>query len=172
MANTINAARSGYDSYLDVTGPTGSYQKIQSNVSTDLTPMTHVIELKDYVLTTAAGALDIDLYDLGTLDVGAGAGRDNLGNTWAQAKVLSVFIENTAASLTGVLTIDQNAVTATAWGGLFGTTAVTALPASAQVNAFMGAAGSSITDVTDHVIRLVASTATVTLNLVITTIDV
>lgn len=124
--------------------------------------------LKNYSLTTSSGNLDIDLYDLGTLDVGSGPGRDNLGNLCANARVLSVFIENLSSSNTGVLRIDQNGLGSTAWSGLFGATAITNLESGAFVAANLGDTGATVTDVTDHMLRLSAQTADCTINVHLT----
>lgn len=173
MANTF--ARSEFRATVGVssTGSTGASHSSGGTFTKDYRSsgvyvITNVLELSDYSLTVAAGNLDIDLYDLGTLDIGAGAGRDNLGNTWAQSKVHSVFIENEATSV-GTLRIDQAGLTTTAWTGLFGGNTVLDLPAGSCVSAYLGDTGATVTDVTNHLLRLSAQTDTCTISVHITT---
>ena len=172
MANTFGKSRLRAELNTVATGPTGASHYSRQDTQTDFGYATftgNILELGDYSLTVAAGNLDLDLYDLGTLDLGAGAGRDNLGNAWTQTAVHSVFIENTSASATGVLRIDQSGATTTAWTGLFGGNTVTDLPAGAFIAANLGTTGATVTDVTSHILRLSAQTADCTINVHIVT---
>jgi hypothetical protein len=169
MANTF--LTSGYSLTLGLAaiGSTGARHSSNLSFSSDYKSsgsyfVTKMLVLSDYDLTVAAGNLDIDLYDLGTLDVGSGSGRDNLGNTWSQSKVHSIVIENSEGSA-GSLRIDQAGLTTTAWKGLFGGNAITDLPAGSCVSAHFGSVGVSITDVTDHMLRLSAQTGDCTISL-------
>lgn len=44
----------------------------------------------------SGGSEDIDLFDLGTIDVGAGAGLDALGQAWAILEIVTLIITQTA----------------------------------------------------------------------------
>lgn len=60
---------------------------------------------------------DIDLYDLGSIDIGAGAGNDPLGQSVTLAEVVAVVVFNDSSS-TGTLTIGGKGTTA-AWNSAF-----------------------------------------------------
>jgi len=59
---------------------------------------------------TAAGTLLIDLFDLGSLDAGAGAGRDIVGQLLTTEEITTIVIQNTnALGSAGVLQIEPDA---------------------------------------------------------------
>lgn len=66
---------------------------------------------------TSGNTEDIDVYDLGSLDVGAGAGKDALGQAVTMAEIVAVLIECSAASA-GTLLVGGKAAS-TAWNSLF-----------------------------------------------------
>lgn len=129
--------------------------------------ITKMLDMTAHDLTVASGNLDIDLYDLGTLDIGAGPGRDNLGQTWAQSKVHSFYLSNLSASA-GTLRVDQAGLGSTAWSSVLGSNAVVDLSPGSCLAFDLGEAGVDIADVTNHVVRLSAQTDDVMLNLNIT----
>ena len=165
MANTFSNSKFRLDVSTDVTGDSGA--KLSSRLVTAVDYknsvgayyVTNVLTLSDYSLTVASGGLALDLFDLGTLDLGAGAGRDNLGGTWATTKVHSVMVKNSTASDTGILNIDQAAATTTAWSKFVGADAVISLEAGSFISASFGVNGVSVTDVTDHILQLAATVA-------------
>lgn len=172
MANSFTRSSIDVSSSINVTGDTGAKQILDKKLKFDgrlsgAYVADNVLDLSDYSLTVAAGNLDIDLYDLASLDIGAGAGRDNLGASWAQAKVYTVVIGNSSTSA-GTLRIDQNGAGSTAWTGLFGGNTVLDLPAGAFVAASLGTGGATVTDVTNHILRLSAQTDTCSINVTIT----
>lgn len=61
---------------------------------------------------------DIDVYDLGSIDIGAGAGRDAVGQTVTLAEVVAFLIVNKSTS-TGTITVGGEGSTA-AWNSPFG----------------------------------------------------
>ena len=128
---------------------------------------TNILDLTEHALTDAQ-VLDIDLYDLGTLDIGAGAGRDNLGLLWTQSKVHSLFIRNNVSS-TGNLVVDQAALGATAWSGALGSNAALTIQPGACIALDLGLLGADITDTTSHMLRLRADSGDLTLDLNATT---
>ena len=119
-----------------------------------------VFSLSDYSLTVAAGNLDIDLYDLGSLDLGAGAGRDNLGLSHANARIIAFAIRHQEDGNSGSLRIDNNGVSSTAWEGIFHSSTVLDLAEGAFITAYLGESGKTVTDTTDHILRLSAQTGT------------
>lgn len=55
---------------------------------------------------------DIDLYDFGAIDIGAGAGKDPLGGTLALAEIVAVLITNNSSSTGNIFVGGKNATTA------------------------------------------------------------
>lgn len=58
---------------------------------------------------------DIDLYDLGTIDIGGGAGKDALGQSVALAEVVALLIYNQPGSAGGLLVFGEGSTSA--WNG-------------------------------------------------------
>lgn len=123
-----------------------------------------VFALTSYSLTVAAGNLDIDLYDLGSLNIGAGAGRDNIGQTHANARIIAFALRHQDDNLGGTLRMDNNGVSSTAWEGIFHASTVLNLAEGAFFTAYLGESGKTVTDATDHILRLSAQTATCVLD--------
>ncbi len=143
----------------EANGPTdATHTPSHSNSSdfkdSDVYYATKILDLTDHPIA-AAGLLDLDLYDLGTLDIGAGAGRDNLGLQWSQSKVHSLFVRNVVTSA-GNLVIDQAALGSTAWSGGLGSNASIVLQPGACLALDFGLLGADVTDVTNHMLRLSA----------------
>lgn len=119
--------------------------------------------------TLTSTTTDIDVYDLGSLDMGSGAGRDNLGQTVALAEVVVVLIYVHSTS-TGTLIVGGNG-TAAAWNTPFNgsdTATIGPFPAGSIVMlATRNAAGFAVTDSSNHLLRLEASGGTVNYDLVI-----
>jgi hypothetical protein len=107
--------------------------------------------------------LTVDVYDLGTLDVGAGAGDDNLGETHANTAVNSIIIQNDGDSA-GTLRINQTV--ANSWSGLLGGSNQIDLPAGGFFALSYGATGSAVTDASSHLIQLDAVSGDVTATLI------
>lgn len=61
---------------------------------------------------------NIDLYDLGSLDIGAGAGLDALGQAWSIAELVGLMVINATTS-TGTITIGGEG-SGNAWNSAFG----------------------------------------------------
>lgn len=60
---------------------------------------------------------DIDLFDLGSIDIGAGAGRDSAGQTVAIAEIVALLIWNKAASAGNLLIGGEGS--GAAWNSMF-----------------------------------------------------
>ena len=67
---------------------------------------------------------DLDIYDLGTRDIGAGAGLDATGQAWAIAEVVGMIIYNAGP---GVLTVTPSA--SNGWTPLLGASGTHAIGA-------------------------------------------
>lgn len=124
-----------------------------------------LLHLDDYSLTTGAGNLDIDLFDLASLDVGMGAGRDNIGLTHSNAKIVGFAIRNQVKSPAGSLRIDNSGAGAAAWTGIWGATRVLDIPNGGWLSSYWGETGLAVTDATNHILRLSAQTNDVVLDL-------
>lgn len=64
---------------------------------------------------TGATSETIDLFDLGSINIGAGAGKDCFGGSWATVEIVGVFIFNDGG---GNLTIGGDGTTA-CWNAAF-----------------------------------------------------
>lgn len=120
--------------------------------------------LLDKEAITSGSSLTIDLYDLGSLDLGAGAGDDNLGETHANSFINSVMIQSDAASA-GTLRINQSVTNA--WTGITGGSATSIdLPAGGFYAISYGSDGYAVTDASDHILQIDAVTGDVTATVV------
>lgn len=119
--------------------------------------------------TLTSTTTDIDMYDLGSLNVGAGAGRDNLGQAVALAEVVAVlfYIHTTS---TGTFIIGNNG-TAAAWNSPFNGSDTASIgpfrAGSIVMLATRSATGFTVTDASNHLLRLEASGGTVNYDMVI-----
>lgn len=170
MAVTINrgaAACSVSSNIASGTGATHLYSKSFENDLKDSSGdfiFDRSFALEDYSLTVASGNLDIDLYDLGSIDLGAGAGEDALGLTHANAKIHLVAIQNKEITGGGTLRID-GAVTGH-WTGILPASATLDIPQGGFLVVQFGDTGSTVTDTTNHMLRLSAQTTDCEINFV------
>lgn len=111
-----------------------------------------VLSIQDEVITSGT-SLTVDLFDLGTLDVGVGAGRDNLGETHANSSINSIMISNDVDSA-GTLRIDQTV--ANSWDGVTGGSTSIDIPAGGFFSISYGYGGKAVTDATNHILTLTA----------------
>jgi hypothetical protein len=108
--------------------------------------------------TLSSASEDIDLYDLGALDVGAGAGEDALGLPLAATAVVCICIENRAASAVPLLVGGKAA--ATAWNSMFNgdDNAKLSLPVNSGFCFWaIGASALAVADVSNHLLKIEAS---------------
>jgi len=170
MAVTINrgaAACSVSSNIASGTGATHLYSKSFENDLKDSSGdfiFDRSFALEDYSLTVASGNLDIDLYDLGSIDLGAGAGEDALGLTHANAKIHLVAIQNKEITGGGTLRIDGG-VTGH-WTGILPASATLDIPQGGFLVVQFGDTGSTVTDTTNHMLRLSAQTTDCEINFV------
>jgi len=106
---------------------------------------------------TSASSVDIDIYDLGTYDLGNGAGYDNLGFTHANATIHFMFIRNLSTS-TGNLVVDPSV--ANGWTAWLPSGTHTLAP-GAMIFGYWPA-GLTVTDASSHIVRITASGGDIT----------
>lgn len=117
---------------------------------------------------SGATSEDLDLYDLASFNIGAGAGKDPLGGTWATVEVVGMLIRNATTS-TGNLTIGGKAAT-TAWNSVFNAdddAAFGPLPPGGFLcfGAYSDPAF-AVADTTNHLLKI-ASSATLTYDIIV-----
>lgn len=111
-------------------------------------------------LTTGATE-DIDVYDFGALDIGAGAGLDALGQSMALTGIKAVLITNLSTS-TGNLEVGNKAAT-TAWQSMFvgsgdaDAACITLAPGASFLYIDPSAAGLAVADTSNHLLTMTDS---------------
>jgi hypothetical protein len=169
MAVTVDRARVSFNLGCKVTSSSGAVFDFSKSTGSSLRntdgtfAFDRILALEDYSLTTAAGNLDIDLYDLGTLDVGSGPGDDNLGQSHANSAIHAILIENASSSV-GDLRIDTGATGS--WTGILPASATLDLDAASFIQCVFGTTGKAVADTTNHILRLSAQGGDCTINVV------
>lgn len=130
----------------------GSSFSNQNKNTSDVIVPNKVLSIQDEVISSGT-SLTVDLFDLGTLDVGVGAGRDNLGETQANSFINSIMIANDSESA-GTLRIDQTV--ANSWDGITGGSTSVDIPAGGFFSISYGYGGKAVTDATNHILTLTA----------------
>lgn len=106
----------------------------------------------------AAASENIDLYDLGSLDLGAGAGEDSLGLTIAATGLVALCVENLSTSAGNLIVGGLGATTA--WNDAFNAdddAAIKLPPNSGVLLWAVGATAWAIADVSNHLLKIAAS---------------
>lgn len=115
----------------------------------------------------SGGAEDIDVYDLGSLDIsGAGAGRDALGQAWTVAEIAGMLVFNRAASA-GKLLIGGKGTSA-AWSDWLNANddaELTLPPSGIFLIAATNDPAWAVADTTNHLLTMTASGGAVTYDL-------
>jgi hypothetical protein len=169
MAVNVNLGSASFNIGTEIASGTGAVFLLSKSFVNDLSiagsfNFDRVFALQDYSLTVAAGNLDVDLYDLGSIDLGAGAGRDALGLTHANAKIHLLAIENKSIPSGGTLRIDNSV--ANAWTGLLPAAGTLDIPQGGFTVVQFGDTGSAVTDASNHMLRLSAQTTDCEINLI------
>ena len=170
MAVTVNRGTAACSVSSNIASGTGATHLYSKSFENDLKNSSgdfifdRSFALEDYSLTVASGNLDIDLYDLGSIDLGAGAGEDALGLTHANAKLHLLAIQNKEITGGGTLRIDGG-VTGH-WTGFLPASATLDIPQGGFLVLQFGDTGSTITDTTSHMLRLSAQTTDCEINFV------
>ena len=170
MAVTVNRGAAACSVSSNIASGTGATHLYSKSFENDLKNSSgdfifdRSFALEDYSLTVASGNLDIDLYDLGSIDLGAGAGEDALGLTHANAKIHLLAIQNKEIAGGGTLRIDGG-VTGH-WTGILPASATLDIPQGGFLVVQFGDTGSTVTDATNHMLRLSAQTTDCEINFV------
>lgn len=106
---------------------------------------------------TLAGSAseDIDVFDLAALDIGAGAGLDSFGQTFAMTGIAAILVENLSTSAGNLLVGNKNATTA--WNSMFNGSDVAEIllvPGAAFLFVDPSAGGLAVADVTNHLLTM------------------
>jgi len=105
--------------------------------------------------TLSAGANeDLDMFDLGTVDIGGGAGNDALGLAHAITGVKMLYVHNRSTS-GGVLTVGNKNAT-TAFNTIFNASdvaAITLAPGATFLFINESAAGVAVADSSNHLLK-------------------
>lgn len=112
-------------------------------------------------------SFSLDLYDLGTIDIGAGAGEDPLGLTQANTELVGMFISSQTTSVGSVLIGGEGSTAAwQSWIAVSGTLSDTAqvklLPGAVLILVAPLASAYAIADTTNHLLKFLASGGAVT----------
>lgn len=103
---------------------------------------------------------DLDLYDLGSFDIGAGAGKDAFGQTPALAKLVAFIIRNSPESVGDLLVGGKAAATAfNSWFNGDDDALIVLPPGAAFMIIAPAFAGYAIADTSNHLLKIAASAA-------------
>lgn len=109
----------------------------------------------------AVGTEDLDIYDLGSEDMGAGAGKDPLGQALTFAEIVALIVVNDDAD--GTLKLGGKGDT-TAWNSLFGgddDAVLVVPPLTAVAIVCRSDPGYAVADVSNHILKVEAANADV-----------
>lgn len=116
----------------------------------------------------AAASETIDLYDFGALDIGGGAGKDQLGQALALSGIKGLVIWNLGTDPSPGNLIIGGEGSAAAWNSLFnGSDTATQVIQPGGLFVFIAptAAGYAVADATNHLFKLAADGGDVTYNI-------
>lgn len=118
---------------------------------------------------SGASSENLDMFDLGSIDIGAGAGLDALGQSVSFVEITGIMIENESSS-TGDLSVGGISAT-TAWNSMFGGSDDDAFLLLQPGDVFMFAStiadpALAVADTTNHLLKM-ASSASLTYNIMI-----
>jgi hypothetical protein len=154
--STIVPATIGNDRNLDFTSGTGA------------NAFNRGWKKHEWALADAA-TVNLDLYDLGSLDIGAGVGEDPLGLTQANTELVGMMIDSEITSVGSVMIGGEGS--AAAWQSLFhvsGTLNDTAglklLPGAVLVLIAPLASAYAIADTSNHLLKFAAAGGAVEFN--------
>lgn len=112
---------------------------------------------------TSGSSETIDVYDLGSLDIGAGAGRDGLGQLWTVAEIVGILIRSATTSAGNLIIGGEGS--GAAWNSLWNGSDTAQLllpPGGLFLMASPADPAWAVTDVTNHLLKLAASGGAVT----------
>ena len=118
---------------------------------------------------SSGGTEDVDLYDLAAFDIGAGAGKDAAGQAWALAEVVVLFVYSASTSV-GDLYCGGKAAT-TAFNSIFKSAdddAALIIKPGGWFQIFAPTDPAyTVTDVSNHLLKMEASGGAVTYGIVV-----
>jgi len=106
---------------------------------------------------SSGGNDDLDLFDGGTIDIGPGAGRDPLGFDLAVAKIVAVYVFNDATSAGNLILGAAASGEFTSIVGQSGDTIGPIKPGCGMLITNTAAAAFTVTDTSNHVLRVNAN---------------
>lgn len=112
---------------------------------------------------TSGSSENLDLYDLAAFDIGAGAGKDALGQAWTAAEVVGLLIENDSTSAGNLVVGGEGS--GAAWNSLFNgsdTAKIEIFPGGFFMVTCPPATAYAVADSTNHLLKLAASGGNVT----------
>lgn len=116
---------------------------------------------------TDTSSFNLDLYDLGSADIGAGAGEDPLGLTQANTELVGMYVSSATTSVGSILIGGEGSTAA--WNSMLavsGTASDTAqiklLPGAVLVVVAPLASAYAIADTSNHLLKFLASGGAVT----------
>lgn len=150
--NTLDANSSGAPAYT-----------VGNTISTTFTSGTGASAANRALMSlarslTSGNSETIDLYDLASLDIGGGAGKDGLGQSWALDGVKGFMIRNISTSV-GSLVVGNDGTTA-CWNSFLSasdTASFTLVPGAYMLICDPSAAGLDVTDTSNHLLKIAAS---------------
>lgn len=151
-------------------GTTSAPVEATYNLSlTDGTSANKADKLWASVARSLSGATSetLDVYDLGSVDIGAGAGKDPLGGSLTLAEIVGIMVVNATTS-TGTITLGADGTTA-AWNSPFAgddEAALTIKPGGLVILTAPTDPGFAVADTSNHLLK-VASSATLTYDIYI-----
>ena len=109
--------------------------------------------------TLSASTEDIDLFDFGSLDIGGGAGKDQLGGSMALTGIKMLYIKNRSTSAADLVVGGKGA--STAWTSLLATNTftITLKPGQILMTTDPSAAGMAVADTTNHLLTMTSGGA-------------
>lgn len=150
IANLLDASETGTP-----TASLGDSLPLSYTTGTQGSQMDRVWSDKGRAITSGASE-DIDLFDFGSIDVGAGAGLDALGQSLALAEIVAITIQNLSTS-SGTLIVGAKG-DSTEWESLWGDGSTVILPPGAFNLAAMTADPAwTVADATNHILKFAAS---------------
>ena len=112
LGNTIDGGNA------DASSKHGNQVKLSFESGTILNQADRVWQIRDRTLVSP-GSETIDLFDLGALDIGAGAGNDALGQSLSLVEIVGILIVVETTSDLGTQLIIGGEGTAAAWNSMF-----------------------------------------------------
>ena len=152
---TVQAVNDSTNAKFSLDG-TGSTEKFQTSSSYDPEKL---LDASGQVLSDTSN-LDIDLYDLGTWDIGSGAGRDTLAQAHTNSLIYMLYVKNDSDS-TGNLVFDTSQTGG--WTSWMPSGTHTLEPGASLCGVWPS--GIAVADTSNHILRLTAASGDVTFDL-------